>query len=359
MMELPVKQIYTHPDLQAREKMSERMIETLTERYRNDPSDVPYLMGFRDNENGGKFYLINGHHRLEAAKRAGVETVHVFLACGVNNFQDAVVSAMHINAENGTPLKNEDIRRAVEILLRYDPKRPIEDLCRILCRCKSTIYQYVKELSDAGKLELPKTRKGKDGKERPTKYADREPIEKPEKPEKPERPVKLERLEPLQRSIAERDDIGCFKNTVQCGNSQCQRMCSPVYLDELKEAEPEPGDWVFGNLNPEIAYCSEECRTLHEEQVLEKEADRILEASEPADFSNMETADQDSAGEEILPCPICGQMPNRCLDGSLTCWGRNDGKKFPPHEVAVKTSKNYSDVQVREIWNQLAKMKFQ
>jgi len=289
-------------------------------------------------------YLIDGHHRFEAAKRAGLDKIPVWIV-EPESFTEAIQMAMVANSTHPTPLSRQDIRRAVEILLKYDPSRSIEDICAILSRSKSTIYQYVRELSDAGKLELPKTRKGKDGKERPTKYADREPKESLESSE-----------------TAERDDSGCFKKTAHCGNPGCQRMCSTVYLEELQKTpeEWEPGDWVFGNLDPEKAYCSEDCRVYAEGKVLEKEADRILKTAESAELAEnsepeeMEDPTEDEkSSADVAPCPICGKKPNVCLDGSITCWGDHKSTG-PDHELAIRVGKKRTREQVRELWNRLA-----
>lgn len=344
MMKLKLADIHTHPDLQARVKMNEDMIETLAEVYRTAPEKVKAIeiFEFRPDQ---KRYVLDGHHRLEAAKRAGLEELEVDRHFAVLNFGIGVNDAMKANTRNGVPLSKEDIRRAVEILLKYDPKRSIEDICAILSRSKSTIYQYVRELSDAGKLELPKTRKGKDGKERPTKYADREPKESLESSE-----------------TAERDDSGCFKKTAHCGNPGCQRMCSTVYLEELQKTpeEWEPGDWVFGNLDPEKAYCSEDCREYAEGKVLEKEADRILKTAESAELAEksepeeMEDPTEDEkSSADVAPCPICGKKPNVCLDGSITCWGDHKSTG-PDHELAIRVGKKRTREQVRELWNRLA-----
>lgn len=336
-----IDDLKTHPDLQVRVRMNEEMIEDLAEIYRQDMDDVEPVDVFQLDDD---VYLIDGHHRFEAAKRAGLDKIPVWIV-EPESFTEAIQMAMVANSTNPTPLSRQDIRRAVEILLKYDPSRSIENICAILSRSKSTIYQYVRELSDAGKLELPKTRKGKDGKERPTKYADREPKESLESSE-----------------TAERDDSGCFKETAHCGNPGCQRMCSTVYLEELQKTpeEWEPGDWVFGNLDPEKAYCSEECREYAEGKVLEKEADRILKTAESAELAENSEPEEvedpmedEKSSADVAPCPICGKKPNVCLDGSITCWGDHKSTG-PDHELAIRVGKKRTREQVRELWNRLA-----
>lgn len=351
-MKLKLADIHTHPDLQARVKMNEEMIETLAEVYRTAPEKVKAIeiFEFRPDQ---KRYVLDGHHRLEAAKRAGLEELEVDPLFAVLNFGIGVNDAMKANTRNGVPLSKEDIRRAVEILLKYDPSRSIEDICAILSRSKSTIYQYVRELSDAGKLTLPETRKGKDGKERPTKYADREPKETSGSLETTEN---TEEAQNHTEWPKERDDSGCFAETVCCGNGGCRRTCSPVYLDDLRKTpeEWEPGDWVFGTLDPEKAYCSEDCRSADEEKVLEKEADRILktaERSEPAEVC--EPAEDEEPFTDAAPCPICGRRPNICIDGSITCWGDHKSTG-PDHELAIRVGKKRTREQVLELWNRLA-----
>lgn len=356
-MKLKLADIHTHPDLQARVKMNEDMIETLAEVYRTAPEKVKAIeiFEFRPDQ---KRYVLDGHHRLEAAKRAGLEELEVDPLFAVLNFGIGVNDAMKANTRNGVPLSKEDIRRAVEILLKYDPSRSIENICAILSRSKSTIYQYVRELSDAGKLTLPETRKGKDGKERPTKYADRVPKETSGSLE----PTgNTEEAQNHTEWPKERDESGCFAETVCCGNGGCRRTCSPVYLDDLRETpeEWEPGDWVFGTLDPGKAYCSEECRTIAEGKVLEKEADRILKTAESAELAEnsepeeMEDPTEDEkSSADVAHCPVCGRKPNMCIDGSITCWGSHTNFQ-PDHELAIHVGKKRTREQVLELWNRL------
>ena len=338
-MKLKLADIHTHPDLQARVKMNEDMIETLAEVYRTAPEKVKAIeiFEFRPDQ---KRYVLDGHHRLEAAKRAGLEELEVDPLFAVLNFGIGVNDAMKANTRNGVPLSKEDIRRAVEILLKYDPSRSIEDICAILSRSRSTIYQYVRELSDAGKLTLPKTRKGKDGKERPTKYADRE------KKTEEDHPGRLSSLPPLQGR-------GIEPKSVFCGNAGCRCQCSASYLEDLKKSGSEPGDWVFGDLDPEKAYCSEECRSADEEKVLEKEADRILETAESVKPAERSKPAEEEEPADAAPCPICGRRPNICIDGSITCWGSHTNFQ-PDHELAIRVGKKRTREQVLELWNRLA-----
>ena len=356
-MKLKLEKIHTHPDLQAREKMNEEMIELLAEVYREQAAGVFFwtkgVTVFKNQEDGN-YYILDGHHRLEAAKKAGLESITVEIPFDVHTIGDALKRGLHKNAINGQNFKPGDIRRAVELLLKYHPNMTIEEVAHALHRGKSTIYQHVRQLSDAGKLTLPETRKGKDGKERPTKYADRVPKETS---------GSLETTEEAQNHTEwpkERDDTGCFAETVCCGNGGCRRTCSPVYLDDLRKTpdEWEPGDWVFGTLDPEKAYCSEECRTIAEGKVLEKEADRILKTAESAELAEHsepeemeDPAEDETSSADVAPCPICGRKPNMCIDGSITCWGSHTN--FHDHELAIHVGKKRTREQVLELWNRL------
>lgn len=342
-MKLKLEKIHTHPDLQAREKMNEEMIELLAEVYREQAAGVHFwtkgITVFKNQEDGN-YYILDGHHRLEAAKTAGLESITVEIPFDVHTIGDALKRGIHKNAINGQNFKPGDIRRAVELLLKYYPNMTVEEVAHALHRGKSTIYQHVRQLSDAGKLNLPETRKGKDGKERPTKYADRE------KKTEEDHPGRLSSLPPLQGR-------GIEPKSVFCGNAGCRCQCSASYLEDLKKSGSEPGDWVFGDLDPEKAYCSEDCRSADEEKVLEKEADRILKTAESVKPAELSKPAEEEETADAAPCPICGRRPNICIDGSITCWGDHKSTG-PDHELAIRVGKKRTREQVLELWNRLA-----
>ena len=64
----------------------------------------------------GAFWLADGFHRVEAAQRAALLTVPCEVRAGTR--RDAVLCAVGANAQHGLRRNRQDIRRAIELLLR-------------------------------------------------------------------------------------------------------------------------------------------------------------------------------------------------------------------------------------------------
>lgn len=100
---------------QARVHVNEGTIET----YRGvwlDGGGFPPIDVYYDGET---FYLADGFHRLQSAKRAGLKAIPARLHKGGR--RDAALHAIGANADHGLPRSNEDKRRAVDMLLQ-DPE---------------------------------------------------------------------------------------------------------------------------------------------------------------------------------------------------------------------------------------------
>ncbi len=78
-------------------------------------------------------YLIDGHHRLEVAKRLGMETIPADEQPGESE-EDCIRAAVGANANHGLPRSNSDKRRAVELALATWPDwsaRQIAKACKL------------------------------------------------------------------------------------------------------------------------------------------------------------------------------------------------------------------------------------
>lgn len=107
----------------------------------------------------GKRLLVDGAHRLEAAKRCGLKRIACIVRDG--NRQDAVKYALGANRGHGLQRGNEDKRRCAEIALREFPElsdRAIAEMCGVSDR----FVNKVRGRADANRSDL--TRTGRDGK---------------------------------------------------------------------------------------------------------------------------------------------------------------------------------------------------
>jgi len=126
--------------------------------------------------------VIDGAHRLAAAKRLGHRTIAVIVFCG--SLDDAFVESVHRNVEHGLPLALEDRLRAGRRILRRHPEwsdRRIGDVCALAARTVARVRREVAASAPAPLVVLdphagrvqhsgrvqPDARVGKDGRVRP------------------------------------------------------------------------------------------------------------------------------------------------------------------------------------------------
>lgn len=81
--------------------------------------------------------------------------------------------ALGANKTNGKRLERGDVKKAVEVALREWPNKVLSEIAEQVGCAVAFVGKVQVELSTSGKLTLPATRTGKDGKDRPTTYATR------------------------------------------------------------------------------------------------------------------------------------------------------------------------------------------
>lgn len=242
-MKIKLKNIITLPEMQARVRMDEDLIQTLESVYRKEQTLYAHPILVWKQEDG-RWLVIDGHHRLEAAKRAGLEEINAkepfypHMKAGYG-WLDAQKVSITTNARHGARLTRADVTRAVGLLLARDPAMGPEEIARVVNRSKSVVYECMRELSGSGKLTLPETRTGKDGKIRPTTYAKREVFRKPEPEDMTEAPARLEAEE------GGTDAPKPWAETVYCAGG-CGKFVSRVYLEELEAGDDgrSEADWT-------------------------------------------------------------------------------------------------------------------
>lgn len=111
MMTLPVGTIRLGDGTQARAGLDERTVAEYAEAFANGTTFPPVTV-FSDGES---FWLADGFHRVEAARRAGLADIDADVRAGT--LRDAVLYACGANGTHGLRRTNADKRRAVETLL--------------------------------------------------------------------------------------------------------------------------------------------------------------------------------------------------------------------------------------------------
>lgn len=122
------------------------------------------LIVYGDDE--GTYWLADGFHRIEAAARAGVPTVPCDVRPGSR--RDAVLYAVGANSSHGLRRTRQDVRRAIETLLRDEEWRRwsnVEIARRVGCTDK-TVAVVRSGLESTSEIPRLDTRRGADDKAR-------------------------------------------------------------------------------------------------------------------------------------------------------------------------------------------------
>ena len=122
------------------------------------------LIVFRDDE--GTHWLADGFHRIEAAARAALPTVPCDVRPGTR--RDAVLFAVGANSSHGLRRTRQDVRRAIELLLRDEEWVKLSDreISRLVGCSDMTVGSVRRELESTAQIMQLTERKGADGKTR-------------------------------------------------------------------------------------------------------------------------------------------------------------------------------------------------
>lgn len=213
-LQLPIDKIDIRDQYQIRFHLDETRVTEYAELMKDGVQFPPILVGefvgYRGPDPDPTYFLLDGFHRLEAAKRAG-KTAMIVNVAQVSSNADKIETALRANSQHGLPLTAEERRRAAMFLIRWYPKETLQKLARRCGISKSTVARIRDELSQMGKLNLDGTTTGADGKQRKQKYAKREEEPEPEptpEPEdmEPETDAEPEESQPLPEESQELPD---------------------------------------------------------------------------------------------------------------------------------------------------------
>ena len=102
------------PDLQQRVKLDESIIEEYAIALSNGEVFPPITVWH--NTEDGRNYLVDGFHRVAAAKKAGINELPFTIKQG--EFREAILYSVSLNSTHGLRRSNEDKRKAVMTLLQ-------------------------------------------------------------------------------------------------------------------------------------------------------------------------------------------------------------------------------------------------
>lgn len=150
--------------MQLRVSISQEAVARYAEGYAAK-ADIPAIVVFHDKESD-QFYLADGHHRVAAAKKAGLTKLDAIIKQGT--ILDALLYGARSNHTHGEPLTNDDKRHTVARFLAIPEWRKKSD------RWIATAAQVNPHLVAKVRKSLPKeqqstVRESKDGTTRDTK----------------------------------------------------------------------------------------------------------------------------------------------------------------------------------------------
>jgi hypothetical protein len=162
---LKIDLIHMDSGTQSRAWTNEDAIADYSERMECGDKFPPVDVFFDGNEH----HLADGFHRVLAATRCGFKDI---LACvHKGTLTDAIWFAIGANKSNGIKRTAGDKKKSIEIALSKFPDKTQQQIAEHVGCSQRYVSEVQNQLRGSSKLILPATRKGKDGKSYPTKYA--------------------------------------------------------------------------------------------------------------------------------------------------------------------------------------------
>jgi DNA-binding MarR family transcriptional regulator len=146
-VQLPIADIVRDPGLQLRAQMNAEAIEDYKLNYNSLP-DVTVMM-----DDDGRYWLVDGWHRIEAALANGLTLVGAKVVRG-SGFRDALVLAGESNRQHGVRRTRADLRRAVTVFLVKTKEEKLgftqKDIAAHVGVTQGYVSQVAKDLEAAG-----------------------------------------------------------------------------------------------------------------------------------------------------------------------------------------------------------------
>lgn len=305
---------------QVRVCRSKEAVERYTEIYLQSQYILPPVTVLPEED--GTYWLVDGHHRYEAAQEAQVVDIPAVVLSGVTDEGEILEKAVAANITHGLPMGVADRKHAARLFIALDPEkkkysdRQIAALCGLSPTTVGHVRKWVqgKEEADATAEEVSKmdTPPG-------DLLLDADPPEDPE-------------------TEADSRWIRCVK---------CQCICAPDHF-----AADDSG-WTVSEKGPLCPKCS----ALAREKGLEKAADQMLRETAQKYFSEHPQEEDGDTPEpaKLAPCPCCGEVPK--IKGTVS---RGKKKYYVYHEqkscsVVISTVETDTEQEAIQTWNAFAR----
>lgn len=128
----------------------------------------PPILMFRDPD--GRLWLADGHHRVTAALRRGLNSILAIVRPGMKS--DAIWEAIKANGRNGLHLGRADVRQAVTMALETFPNKSTTVIAEAVGCAQSYVVKIKNQVitSDNPMDTEPRMVVGKDGKSYPARH---------------------------------------------------------------------------------------------------------------------------------------------------------------------------------------------
>jgi len=140
---IAIVSLASDPELQVRDKLNKSMVDQFAERMETE-ADLKNFVAIDVFFDGEKYWLADGHHRVEAAKKKGYDKIWAIVHQGTQN--DALLAAVAINARHGLPLTRSERRRAVVTVVKRCPDQSIRSIAALVGLSHQTIIRIKNQL---------------------------------------------------------------------------------------------------------------------------------------------------------------------------------------------------------------------
>lgn len=152
-------QLQENPRLRVRRVVNEQVVQDYMARF----DELPPVVVVRLN---GVLYIVDGYHRVEAARRSGRTEIRAVVLEDMEEVE-ALRLAIRLNLPHGLRLTRADRRYAAEQWLRLHPEATDRRIAEETGLTHKTVARIRKRLETSGDIPQLATRVGRDGKHRP------------------------------------------------------------------------------------------------------------------------------------------------------------------------------------------------
>lgn len=145
--DIQIKDIVANKDFMMRQELDKNLVAQYKEILDAILETSPVIVY----EINGKYHLVDGFHRLNAARQDNRETIKANVYKG--SLQDAYGAACIANLQHGKPLTRNERKKAIEQYIKLNVQRTNVDIAKDVGVSEKTVRRYRMELESSGEIE--------------------------------------------------------------------------------------------------------------------------------------------------------------------------------------------------------------